>query len=145
MNRDRDATQLLDEIRRLAAGWAAAESDGNGDDYLRGYAHGMAAAGGAVLARMTPTHPRNETGGDPMSTSSPSTLRPRVHRAASVATWEHSHRWGTLIGDVTDLRVSRTDGGRMVISYGQDSVEIREELVPILAEMVAAAAEWSDR
>lgn len=69
---------------------------------------------------------------------------PRVHRPAASATWEHSHKWGPNFGDNTDLRVTRTDGGRLSIGYGRESVEIRAELVPILAEMVTQAAAWSD-
>lgn len=69
---------------------------------------------------------------------------PQVHRAAARATWESEHRWGTLIGDSTTLRVTRTDGGGMTIGYGSESIEIRRELVERVAEMVAAAAAWTD-
>ena len=70
---------------------------------------------------------------------------PRIHRPASSATWEHDHRWGSMIGDSTTLRVTRTDGGAMAINYGSERVEIRAELVGTLAAMVAAAAAWTDR
>lgn len=71
-------------------------------------------------------------------------IRKHVRRPAASATWEHSHRWGSQFGDVTDLRVTRTDGGPLTIAYGRESVDIREELVDVLAEMVAAAAAWAD-
>jgi len=68
----------------------------------------------------------------------------RVTRPPASAMWEHEHRWGNLIGDTTILRVIRTDGGSMTVSYGKESVGIRESLVAVFAQMVAAAAEWSD-
>lgn len=68
----------------------------------------------------------------------------RIHRPPASATWEHEHRWGTLISDTTTLYVDRTDGGRLQIRYGGESIEIRAELVPVLADMVAAAAAWTD-
>lgn len=71
-------------------------------------------------------------------------IRKEVHRPAASATWRHTHRWGTSLGDSTDLRVTRTDGGGLTITYGRESIEIRAALVGVLAEMVAAAAEWSD-
>lgn len=71
-------------------------------------------------------------------------VRRRVHRPAASATWEHTHRWGVQLGDSTDLRITRVDGGGLTISYGRESVEIRRELVPVFAEMVAAAAAWTD-
>lgn len=69
---------------------------------------------------------------------------PRVHRAAASATWEYEHHWGTSLGDSTTLYVRRTDGGSLSIAYGNESIEIREALVAQLAEMVAAAASWTD-
>lgn len=69
---------------------------------------------------------------------------PRVHRPAASATWEYEHRWGSSFGDSTRLSVTRTDGGGMRLAYGQESIEIREELVERVAEMVASAAAWSD-
>ena len=69
---------------------------------------------------------------------------PRVHRPAASATWEHEHRWGSQLGDSTRLSVTRTDGSGMRLAYGKESVEVRDELVPILAAMVVAAAEWTD-
>jgi hypothetical protein len=71
-------------------------------------------------------------------------IRTHVHRPAASRTWEHTHKWGSSFGDSTDLRVTRTDGGPLRIAYGRESIEIREELVAVLAEMVATAAEWSD-
>lgn len=73
-------------------------------------------------------------------------IRTRIHRPAASATWEHTHRWGGLGAslDEVGLRVTRTDGGGLTISYGRESIEIREALVAVLAEMVAAAAEWTD-
>lgn len=76
--------------------------------------------------------------------SEKSAIRRRIHRPAASATWEHNHRWGSQLGDSTNLRVARKDGGGMTVSYGRESIEIREELVDIFAEMVAAAAVWSD-
>ena len=72
-------------------------------------------------------------------------IRTHTHRPAATRTWEHTHKWGVNFGDSTDLRVTRADGGGMTISYGRESIEIREALVGVLAEMVAAAAEWSDK
>ena len=71
-------------------------------------------------------------------------INQHVHRPPTSATWEHQHRWGTLVGDVTSLSVHRVDGGRLTISYGSESVEIRGELVEVFARMVAAAAVWTD-
>lgn len=67
-----------------------------------------------------------------------------THRPAASRVWEYEHRWGSQIGDTRDLRVVRVNGGRMEIGYGKNSVEIRAELVPILAKMVAGAAAWSE-
>lgn len=67
-----------------------------------------------------------------------------TRRPATSRVWEYEHRWGQMIGDTQDLRVVRVNGGRMEIGYGKNSVEIREELVPILAKMVAEAAAWSE-
>ena len=69
---------------------------------------------------------------------------PRVHRPAASATWEYEHSWGPSLGDSTRLSVTRTDGGGMRVAYGKESIEIREELVERVAEMVAAAAAWTD-
>lgn len=69
---------------------------------------------------------------------------PRIHRSPAVAAWEHAHRWGTGLGDTTTMRVSRVNDGAMTITYGSESVEIRGALVAQLAEMVAAAAAWTD-
>ena len=74
----------------------------------------------------------------------PIIVNKQVHRPAASATWTHAHRWGTSFGDSTDLRVTRTDGGPLRISYGKESIEIRKALVGVLADMVAAAAAWSD-
>ena len=71
-------------------------------------------------------------------------IRTRTHRPAASRTWEHTHRWGAQFGDSTDLRVTRTDGGGLSIAYGRESIDIREALVSVLAEMVAEAAEWTD-
>lgn len=71
-------------------------------------------------------------------------IRTRIHRPAASRTWEHTRRWGTQFGDFTDLRVTRTDGGGLSIAYGRESIDIREALVSVLAEMVAEAAEWTD-
>lgn len=69
---------------------------------------------------------------------------PRISRPAASATWEHEYRWGSQLGDTTRVSVTRTDRGGMRLAYGSAAVEIRGELVPILAAMVAAAAEWAD-
>lgn len=69
---------------------------------------------------------------------------PRIIRPAATATWEQEHRWGTLLGDTTTLRVSRTANGHMVVSYDKDRVEIHPSLIEAFAEMVAAAAVWTD-
>lgn len=69
---------------------------------------------------------------------------PRVNRPSASATWEHEHRWGTSFGDSTTLRVTRTDGGSLRIAYGKESIEIRRDLVELVAAMVAAAAAWAD-
>ena len=69
---------------------------------------------------------------------------PRVNRQPATATWEHEHRWGPGLTDRTSLYVHRTHGGRMSIRYRDQEVEVSGELVPILAEMVAVAAAWSD-
>ncbi|MGZ4574764.1 MAG: hypothetical protein ACXVXY_07175 [Mycobacteriaceae bacterium] len=68
----------------------------------------------------------------------------RVNRPAPTATWEHRHRWGSNLGDTTELRVTRT-GGRLRISYGStEVVEIRPELLDVFASMVTAALAWTD-
>lgn len=78
--------------------------------------------------------------------SEQTTIRPpRVHRPAASATWEYEHRWGTGLGDTSTLYVDRRDGGSLTIRYHSDSIEVREELVQVLAEMVAAAAAWTDK
>lgn len=74
----------------------------------------------------------------------PRIINQRIHRPAASATWEHEHRWGTSFGDTTTLRVDRTHDGPIRIRYGTDSIEIRKDLVSVLADMVAAAADWSD-
>lgn len=71
-------------------------------------------------------------------------IRRHVYRPAASATWTHSHKWGVRLGDSTDLTVTRTDGGGLRIAYGKESIEIREALVGVVAEMVAAAATWTD-
>lgn len=71
-------------------------------------------------------------------------INSRVHRPPASATWQHQHRWGTGLGDSTTLYVDRTDGGPLTIRYGTESIEIRAELVPVLADMIAAAAVWTD-
>lgn len=72
------------------------------------------------------------------------TRGPWVHRAPARATWEHEHRWGAQLGDSTTLRVTRTDHGAMTVAYGRESLEVRAELVERFADMVAAAAAWTD-
>lgn len=67
-----------------------------------------------------------------------------THRPAASRVWKYEHRWGQMIGDTRDLRVIRVNGGKLEINYGKNSVEIREELVPLLAKMVAEAAAWSE-
>jgi len=67
-----------------------------------------------------------------------------VHRPSASATWEHVHHWGSSFGDTTTLRVTRVDGGLLRVTYGNDAVEIRPALVAVFAQMVAAAAEWTD-
>lgn len=69
---------------------------------------------------------------------------PRVHRPAASATWSHEHLWGPQLGDSTNLSVTRTDGGAIRLAYGRESLEVRGELVTLFAEMVAAAAAWTD-
>ena len=69
---------------------------------------------------------------------------PQVLRTPPLARWEFEHRWGVSLGDSTTLRVDRVDGGLLRIAYGSDSIEIRRDLVAAVAEMVAAAAEWTD-
>jgi len=68
----------------------------------------------------------------------------RVQRPPASAVWTHEHRWGTLISDVTNLRVTRTAKGSLRISYGKDSIEVRESLVAIVALMISEAAAWTD-
>lgn len=77
-------------------------------------------------------------------TGKPTIINPRVHRPPSRATWAHEHRWGRGFGDSTTLYVDRIDDGPLTIRYGNESVEIREELVAVVADMVAAAAAWTD-
>lgn len=72
------------------------------------------------------------------------TRGPRVHRPAASATWEYEHHWGPQLTDRTRLAVTRTDGGGLRIAHGRDVIELRGELVERLAEMVAAAAVWTD-
>lgn len=67
-----------------------------------------------------------------------------VSRPPASATWECEHRWGPQFNDVSKLTVIRTDGGSLSIRYGRESIDIRAEVVPQLAEMVAAAAAWTD-
>ncbi len=74
----------------------------------------------------------------------PRIINQRIHRPAASARWEHEHRWGPQLGDSTTLRVARTDDGPISIEYGNDSISIRKDLVPVLADMVAAAAAWTD-
>lgn len=71
-------------------------------------------------------------------------IRTGTNRPPAFRRWEFDHRWGTLISDSTPLSVVRIDGGEMRIRYGSESLAVRAELVPILAEMIAAAAEWTD-
>lgn len=71
-------------------------------------------------------------------------INQRIHRTPASSTWEHEHRWGTALGDRTSLFVDRVDEGRLTVRYGNQSVEIRAELVQAFADMVAAAAAWSD-
>lgn len=77
-------------------------------------------------------------------TDLPTVRGPEVHRPRPSATWKINHRWGTSLGDVTTYTVTRTLGGGMKIQGGKESFEIRAELVPLLAEMIAAAAAWED-
>lgn len=72
-------------------------------------------------------------------------IRKSVHRPAASATWRVTERWGHQIGDTRELSVTRFDGGALQISYGGSRIEIKEALVAQLAEMVAAAAVWSDK
>ena len=74
----------------------------------------------------------------------PKPIRTHVNRPPASRVWEHEHRWGVQLGDSTPLSVIRIDGGEMRIRYGAEALAVRAALVPILAEMVAAAAEWTD-
>lgn len=69
---------------------------------------------------------------------------PRIHRPAASAHWEYEHHWGKSFGDSTTLHVRRTVDGPLTISYGEESIEIRADLVAQVARMVAAAAAWQD-
>lgn len=71
-------------------------------------------------------------------------IRTYTNRPPSSRKWESDHKWGPQITDQTPLSVIRVNGGEMRIRYGSDSLAVCAELVPILAEMVAAAAEWVD-
>ena len=79
-----------------------------------------------------------------MSDQKPVIVNKHVTRPAPTATWEHIHHWGSSFGDSTTLRVARTDGGPLRISYGKEAIEIRGSLVAVLADMVTAAAAWTD-
>ena len=48
------------------------------------------------------------------------------------------------VAQARELTVVRITEGQMTISYGNEAIAIRGELVPILAEMVAEAAAWKD-
>lgn len=67
-----------------------------------------------------------------------------TNRPPASKSWRVVHRWGSQLGDVRELTVVRITEGQMTISYGNESIAIRGELVPILAEMVAEAAAWKD-
>lgn len=67
-----------------------------------------------------------------------------TNRPPASKSWRVVHRWGSQLGDVRELTVVRITEGQMTISYGKEAIAIREELVPILAEMVAEAAAWKD-
>lgn len=72
------------------------------------------------------------------------TRGPHVHRPAASAVWEFEHNWGPGFGDSTTFSVARIDGGGMTLRYGKEKFEVRRDLVAQVAEMVAAAAAWSD-
>lgn len=67
-----------------------------------------------------------------------------VNRQPATKVWSAEHRWGQMIGDVRTLKVTRTDGGQMTLSYGKDTLEIREDLIEPLVKMVNEAAGWED-
>lgn len=69
---------------------------------------------------------------------------PRIFRPSPSARWEYQHRWGSFPGDVTTYSAQRNLNGSLTIRNGSESVEIRSEVVPFIAEMVAAAAIWTD-
>lgn len=69
---------------------------------------------------------------------------PFVHRPPATATWEYDHRWGSMIGDTTALRVTRRGNGALTLSYGDKSIEVPVEAVGQLAAMTSAAAVWTD-
>jgi hypothetical protein len=68
----------------------------------------------------------------------------RVNRPPATKTWRVEHRWGSMIGDTRDLTVTRTSEGRLYMSYGKDSLEIRADLLDVFVEMVSQAAAWTD-
>lgn len=65
---------------------------------------------------------------------------PRVERPSATADWSHLPKYG----DGAELRVTRVDGGSLTNSWGGQSIEIRRELVSVLASMVGAASRWTD-
>lgn len=74
----------------------------------------------------------------------PTVRGPSVHRPQPTAAWKVDYRWGKSLGDLTTYTVTRTLGGDMMIQGGGESFHIRAELVPLMAEMIAAAAAWED-
>lgn len=80
-----------------------------------------------------------------------SEIRVTVRRPPASATWTFTRRSraelspsGIDIGLPVELSVTRTAGEGMTIRYGQNSIALPADLVDVLAEMVAKAAEWED-
>lgn len=73
-----------------------------------------------------------------------SEITTQVHRPPATKTWSVKHRWGQLHGDTVTLAVTRTAEGRLFLAYGQDSLEIPNNLVNAFVEMVNEADCWTD-
>lgn len=79
-----------------------------------------------------------------MSKRGVSEIVERVSRPTPSKIWSVENRWGQMIGDTSELRVTRFSGGSLRASYNQKEIDIPQELVDLFAEMVAYAADWKD-
>lgn len=73
-----------------------------------------------------------------------SAIRAYTNRPPANRRWESTHRWGSQLGDNTDYVVTRVVDGAMTIRVGKESLEIRADMVAVVAQMVEKAAAWQD-